>query len=129
MKPEMQEREFIKRLFNDLILLNRSIPIIVEGKRDRIALKKIGIKGKVILLHRGQNLYEFCEDVLRRHEKVILLLDWDRKGQQIYQKVSDLLKGHFEEYSLFRDTLIKLFGDEIKEVEEIPRILKGYGIL
>ncbi len=129
MKPEIQEREFIKRLFNDLILLNRSIPIIVEGKRDRIALKKIGIKGKVILLHRGQNLYEFCEDVLRRHEKVILLLDWDRKGQQIYQKVSDLLKGHFEEYSLFRDTLIKLFGDEIKEVEEIPRILKGYGIL
>jgi len=129
LKPEMQEREFIKRLFNDLILLNRSIPIIVEGKRDRIALKKIGIKGKVILLHRGQNLYEFCEDVLRRHEKVILLLDWDRKGQQIYQKVSDLLKGHFEEYSLFRDTLIKLFGDEIKEVEEIPRILKGYGIL
>jgi len=128
LKLDIEEIEYIRRIFDDLLYLNRSIPIIVEGKRDRIALKRLGLEGKIILLHRGQNIYEFCEDILKKYEKVILLIDWDKRGEQLYQKVTDLLKGHFEEYSIFRETLIRLFGKEIKEVEEIPKILREYGI-
>ncbi len=128
MNLEIEEIEYIRRIFDDLLFLNKSIPIIVEGKRDRIALKRLGLKGKIIQLHRGQSIYEFCEDILKKYEKVILLIDWDKRGEQLYQKVTDLLKGHFEEYSIFRETLIKIFGKEIKEVEEIPKILREYGI-
>ena len=128
MNLDIEEIEYIRHIFDDLLYLNKSIPIIVEGKRDRIALKRLGLKGRIIQLHRGQNIYEFCEDILKKYEKVILLIDWDKRGEQLYQKVADLLKGHFEEYSIFRETLIRLFGKEIKEVEEIPKILRDYGI-
>ncbi len=128
MNLDIEEIEYIRRVFDDLLFINKSVPVIVEGKRDRIALKRLGLKGRIIQLHRGQNIYEFCEDILKKYEKVILLIDWDKRGEQLYQKVTDLLKGHFEEYSIFRETLIRLFGKEIKEVEEIPKILREYGI-
>jgi 5S rRNA maturation endonuclease (ribonuclease M5) len=115
--------DLLIRILRDLKEINRLVPIIVEGKRDRHALRRLGFSGEIILLHTGKGLYEFSEEILRRYDRVVILLDWDQRGSQLYQKLTSLLKGHYEEFAIFRDTLISLCSSEIQTVEEIPRIL------
>ncbi len=121
---EPEKAELIIKILDDLSQVNRFVPIIVEGKRDREALRRLGIEGRIIQLHSGKNIYEFCEDILRSYEHIILLLDWDERGELLYKKVTSYLKGHFEEFSIFRETIKSLCESVIKEVEEIPRLLK-----
>ncbi len=122
------DQRLLLRLLRDLREVNRFVPIIVEGKRDRDALRRLGFTGEIILLHTGRRLYEFSEDIARRHERVILLLDWDRRGTQLYQRLSHLLKGHHEEFSVFRNTLIRVCGEVIESVEEIPSVIEPEGL-
>ncbi len=112
--------EVIKALYE----VNKFVPIIVEGKRDRRALRSLGITGEVILLHGGKTIYEFCEDILKQHERFILLLDWDERGEALQKSLSSHLKGHYEEFSLFRNRLKSLCQSDIKEIEDLPALLR-----
>jgi 5S rRNA maturation endonuclease (ribonuclease M5) len=111
-------------VFDDLQELNKHIPVIVEGKKDASALRSIGLMGDIITLHNGQDLYEFCDDVAQRHDRVVLLLDWDRKGEDLNRILSHNLKGHWEEFSSFRELLKILCQKEIKDIEGIPALLR-----
>jgi len=104
--------------------INLSVPIIVEGKRDLRALRSLGFKGEVWILHRGKPIYEFCEAVLKKASSFVLLLDWDPKGQALYKRVSTLLEGHFEQYSSLREQIISASAEEIYEVEGLPALLE-----
>ncbi len=102
--PEDIERaERLREIFAALYEVNKRFPVIVEGKKDAIALKKLGLTGDIITLHSGKNLYDFCEDIIERFAKVILLLDWDTKGEILYKSMGKNLRGHWEEFSAFRD--------------------------
>lgn len=114
----------LREVFDDLQELNKNIPVIVEGKRDASALRSLGLMGDIITLHNGKDLYEFCDDLSRRHSRVILLLDWDRKGEELQRILSHNLKGHWEEFSSFRDLLKILCQKEIKDIEGIPSLLR-----
>jgi 5S rRNA maturation endonuclease (ribonuclease M5) len=103
---------------------NEIAPIIVEGRKDADALRKIGVTGKIIPLHQGRGLYEFCEEILERYERVILLIDWDEKGDQIFKTLSKYLKGLWEEFSTFREMLKALSQKEVSSIEAIPSLLK-----
>jgi 5S rRNA maturation endonuclease (ribonuclease M5) len=114
----------LREIFDDLQELNKNIPVIVEGKKDASALRSLGLMGDIIVLHNGQNLYDFCDDVARRYYRVILLLDWDRKGEDLNKILSHNLKGQWEEHSSFREILKILCQKEIKDIEGIPSLLK-----
>jgi len=114
----------LREVFEDLQELNKRVPVIVEGKKDASALKSLGLMGDVIVLHNGQNLYDFCNDIARRYGRVILLLDWDRKGEDLYKILSHNLKGQWEEFSSFRELLRILCQKEIKDIEGIPALLR-----
>lgn len=121
----------LREIFENLQDVNKKIPIIVEGKKDASALRSLGLMGDVITLHNGQNLYDFSDDVTLRYSRVILLLDWDRKGDNLNKILSHHLKGHWEEFSSFRDILRILCQKEIKDIEGIPALLRrleGYEI-
>ena len=125
--PSISETERSVRLrevFDDLQEVNKKVPVIVEGKRDASALRNLGLMGDIITLHNGQDLYEFCDDILQRHNRIVLLLDWDRKGEDLNKIVSHNLKGHWEEYSSFRELLKILCQKEIKDIEGIPSLLR-----
>lgn len=114
----------LREVFEDLQELNKRIPVIVEGKKDAYALRSLGLMGDIIVLNNGQNLYDFCYDVSQQHSKVILLLDWDRKGEDLNKTLAHNLKGHWEEFSSFRDILRILCQKEIKDIEGIPALLR-----
>jgi 5S rRNA maturation endonuclease (ribonuclease M5) len=123
--PEDMERAGrLREVLDNLTEVNASVPIIVEGKRDVSALRKLGVDGEIITLHRGINLYEFCADISQRFQKVILLLDWDEKGTHLTDTVSSHLRGHCEEFSNFRAILRLLCQKEIRDIEGLPKLLK-----
>jgi 5S rRNA maturation endonuclease (ribonuclease M5) len=124
MMNDIRRAERLKEVLEALYEINKRIPIIVEGKRDVKALRKIGLVGDIISLHSGKGIYEFCDDILERFHKIILLIDWDEKGEDLYKKLSDNLRGLWEEFSAFREIIKILCQKDIKDIEGIPVLLE-----
>lgn len=121
---DLERAERLREVFEALNEANNRFPVIVEGKRDASALRLLGIEGKIITLHNGQNLYDFCTDITERFHKVIILVDWDRKGDTLNRTLSEYLKGYWEEFAPFREIIRLLCQKEIKDIEGIPKLLK-----
>src|SRR5512135_2280142 len=125
--PSADDTERAERLREVLVALyevNKRIPVIVEGKKDAVALKKLGLVGDIITLHNGKGLYEFCEDIADRFSRVVILLDWDEKGEKLNSLVSENLCGHWEEFSAFRGIIKILCQKDIKDIEGVPKLLE-----
>ncbi len=121
---DIERAERLREIFLHLQELNETIPVIVEGKRDASALRKLGLQGEIVTLHNGRSLYDFCVEILNRFSKVIILLDWDRKGDDLNKTLSELLEGHWEEFAHFREIIRLLCQKDINDVEGIPKLLK-----
>ena len=95
------------------------IPVIVEGRNDVMALRNIGIEGEIIKLNTGKSIVDFCEDVAKDHGEVILLLDWDRKGEELTVKIRKILRSYGTKSILkYRKKLEEIFP-YASSVEEI----------
>ncbi len=121
---DLERAERLKVVFQALYEVNKRIPIIVEGKRDVSALRKIGLVGEIIALHGGMGIYEFCEDIAERFHRVVLLTDWDNKGEHLYKTIAEHLKGSWEEFSPFREIVKVLCQKDIKDIEGVPLLLE-----
>jgi 5S rRNA maturation endonuclease (ribonuclease M5) len=121
---DIERAERLREVLAALLEINNVVPIIIEGKRDASALRHLGFAGEIITLHRGQNLYDFSEEIIENHPKVVLLLDWDPKGEQLTRALEGHLKVHFEEFSPFREVIKILCQKDIKDIEGIPSLLK-----
>ena len=121
---DLERAERLRIVFQALYEINKRIPVIVEGKKDVSALRKIGLVGEIITLHGGSGIYEFCEDIAERFHRVILLTDWDNKGEHLYKTISANLKGLWEEFSPFREIIKVLCQKDIKDIEGVPLLLE-----
>ncbi len=66
--------------------------VLVEGARDLAALDWLGIGGLHLTLHRGMPLSELEEDLVQSPAPVVLLLDWDRTGGRLLERLEEALK-------------------------------------
>ena len=82
----------IKEEFQEIIekIINSNILIIVEGKKDKIALEKLGIKNISTLSKKP--LYQVVEEIANENEECIILTDLDKKGKEIYGKLNSQLQ-------------------------------------
>lgn len=69
----------------------KGVPIVVEGVRDKVALRKIGVKGEIIVFRSFKNLREYFE--MRNIRSVILLLDLDSEGERMTMIAKKTLEG------------------------------------
>lgn len=83
---KMDER--IKKLRKLLEQLNDGW-IFVEGKRDREALRLLGLQ-KILTI--SGNLRQSCAKI-QKDEKVFVLTDLDRRGEQLARMAKDELEG------------------------------------
>jgi len=113
----------LQGLIQELRLLNEEVPVIVEGRRDVAALRRLGLKGVILTLHCGQTVAAFAEEITRRFPVVIPLLDWDRRGRQLHTQLTRHLETDWEEYHYIRQELITLCKSTISSVEELPALL------
>lgn len=93
--------------------------IIVEGMRDELALRSLGIKGPVIMASRRSAL-GLAEDAARSYSQIIILTDWDEKGEEMAQNIEGHLRSVGSRADLdIRSRLKKLVKKEIKDVESL----------
>jgi len=65
--------------------------VAVEGKRDSIALKKLGYVGKILEFHRFGGMVNFTDSVAK-YKNLIILFDRDKKGRELTGKTIQLLQ-------------------------------------
>jgi len=105
--------------------------IIVEGRRDEQALRALGLPGPVIMASRRSAL-DLAEDAARNYPQIILLTDWDRKGDEMCSTIERHLRsvGSRPDREI-RSRLKKLVKKEIKDVESLSqyteRMREQYG--
>ena len=84
--------ENIEKTLKHIVSSSRDgIPIIVEGRRDKEALRRLKIPGIVICLKSsGNGFYDFTANLADKRE-VIVLTDFDKEGTRLAAKLIDEL--------------------------------------
>ena len=106
--------------------------VIVEGRRDLQALRSLGLPGPVIMASRRRAL-DLAEDAARSYREIILLTDWDGKGDEMCRTIErHLISVGSKPDKEIRSRLKKLVKKEIKDVESLSRyaerMREQYGI-
>ena len=107
--------QVVEQTIQELIIKNHSIPIIVEGKKDKISLQNLGIEGKIIIYNKGKSLTDFCDWIAKSNAEVIILTDWDRRGGMLCHRMMELFNGRVVYDTAFREIFAK--NTMIKTVE------------
>ena len=110
----------LKKIIDQLNSYEKSV-IIVEGKKDSEALRKIGCIGKVLEFHKFNGINDFADKVAK-YQEVILLFDWDKKGSQLTRKIIKLLERRTKINLTVKKKIHKITKGKIKFIEQ----LEGY---
>ncbi|MEM2855767.1 MAG: toprim domain-containing protein [Candidatus Nitrosocaldaceae archaeon] len=89
--------------------------VVVEGKRDKEALIRLGYKGNAIILNSFKGIYKLVE-YLENASKVILLLDMDRKGIMLTNRILNMLSNVD---LLYKKRLVEITKGRIRCIEEL----------
>ena len=114
---EEQEIIEIKDFVSHLNSMRESV-VVVEGKRDSEALKKIGFSGKVVEFHKFGGMINFVDSVAR-HENLIILFDGDRKGKYFTRKTIQLLQRRTNVDLTFKRKLTSITKGKIRFIEQL----------
>ncbi len=121
------KKEETERVFDGLRERSRAgVPIVVEGRRDETALRKLGVAGPVLCLKAaGESRLRFLEK-LDGFRQVVLLTDFDREGGELhawlYHELSNV--GIRADDLLWRK-IRSLARTEVRSVEELPRFARS----
>ncbi len=104
-------------LENHIVLLNNSkILIVVEGKRDKQALRNLGIKAPILTLFPG--IYKIIEEICYEYEnyEVCILTDLDRAGKHLYSRLySELCNYGIKINNTFREYIFT--STKVRQIE------------
>lgn len=92
--------------------------VVVEGERDRRALRRLGLTGPVALVHRGESLSATAHRLARQSRRVIVLTDWDGEGGQLARRLKEFLESERTELDLdYRRRFARILRGELVHVE------------
>ena len=109
----IQLKEFISQLNS----LQDSV-IVVEGKKDTQALKKLGCIKKIFEFHKFKDLNDFAE-FAAKYQEVILLFDWDKKGRYLTKRVIKLLERRTKINLTYKRKIRQITRGKIKFIEQL----------
>jgi 5S rRNA maturation endonuclease (ribonuclease M5) len=115
----VSEQEIIelKKFVEQLNEMKDSV-VIVEGKKDSSALRKIGFSGKVLEFHRFDGMIDFTDSV-SKYKHLIILFDRDKKGRTLTGKTIQLLQRRTKIDLSFKKKLREITKGKIKFVEQL----------
>ncbi len=114
-KEKDKEKEKVLLLEELEKLRCKDLPIIVEGKKDKICLNNLGFS-KIFVLNGA--IYAFSENFSKKHKKAIVLTDLDKEGKKLYSSLKENLeKNHVKIDNNFRNFLFK--NTKIRQIEGI----------
>jgi len=121
-------RELLVKQIKETRELNLEIPIIVEGRLDVVALRKIGFSGEIIHLPKNKTIINFSYS-LTKYREVILLMDWDRKGKRLTSILEKYLIAEGIRVNLKLWKLLNTINSETSNVEGLPAFMEKIGYL
>jgi 5S rRNA maturation endonuclease (ribonuclease M5) len=93
--PKAHEIEFAERFDKGLKLLvtlsNQGTPVVVEGIKDITALRGLGLIGPIYSLA-GHSIVSLADE-LASVETLLILFDFDRRGEQLARQLATQLQG------------------------------------
>ncbi len=113
------EQEIIE-LKNFIFELNsmKDSVVVVEGKRDSTALKKLGYSGKVLEFHKFGGMIDFADSV-SKYKRLIILFDRDKKGRMLTGKTIQLLQRRTKIDLSFKKRLREITKGKIMFIEQL----------
>ena len=112
-----QEVRDVKNFVSHLNSMTDSV-VIVEGKRDSAALRKIGFSGKVLEFHKFGGMIKFVDSVAK-HDSLIILFDGDKKGKYLTGKTIQLLQRRTNIDLTFKQKLTTITKGKIRFIEQL----------
>ena len=92
--------------------------VVVEGERDRRALRRLGVRGTILLVHRGRTISETAQQLAGSARHVIILTDWDTEGGHLAQRLKEFLGvGRSGADLEYRRRLARILRGELVHVE------------
>jgi len=86
--------------------------VVVEGERDRRSLRRLGLRGPILLVHRGRTLSETAHHLAETARHVIILTDWDTEGGHLAQRLREFLGSGRQ-------------GPDLEHRRRLARVLRG----
>jgi len=117
--------EILEETLDELNEASKIMPIIVEGLKDRMALRSLGVNGNVVVLNDGESILNTCEKLARKWGAAIILTDWDHKGGQLARSLMDSLEICGVSYDTeYRASISRMVKKDIKDVEGLPPLIQ-----
>ncbi len=92
--------------------------VVVEGDRDRTSLRRLGLPGPIVPVHRGRALSGTAHDLVGRSRRVIVLTDWDTEGGHLARRLREFLEAERLSLDLeYRRRLARIVRGELVHVE------------
>ena len=117
-----QTLEELEGALQKLSITNRSVPILVEGEKDVVALKSLGVTGKIIPINSGKSILNLCDWIAKKWECIIILTDWDKQGGRLKKRITENLQGRTKCITEFREVFAK--NATVKVMEGLPTYLQ-----
>ena len=121
-----QRAETLIKLVEKLAEESKETPIIVEGRKDVLALRELGITGRIICLHnRGKALVNIVEEISDTNNSVIILTDFDRYGRELAGRLlGSLEENRVKANLIFWRSIKSLVRHEIKDIESLSKYIE-----
>jgi 5S rRNA maturation endonuclease (ribonuclease M5) len=119
--------EKIQQIITKLKESKKGTPIVVEGKKDAQTLQTLGVEGPVFMVKTGGK--SFLDAVAEIEQsgmrKVVLLLDFDRRGREGTRRLTwELERLRIKSNIRFWRDLKALTGKDIQCIESLPSYLE-----
>jgi 5S rRNA maturation endonuclease (ribonuclease M5) len=114
----------IEKLTDSLFSLSdyssEGVPILVEGKKDESALKRLGVSGRIVRIRqRHKRIFELVEE-LASQKAVVILTDFDKEGERLAHELSRQLH-LFGVQTILRDELRSAMSWASRQIEGLVR--------
>ena len=98
--------------------------VLVEGRRDEVALRALGFTGPIEKLNRGWPVEKIIAYIDEKYESCILLMDWDRTGGRLQKKIVESMAGlEINVSDELRQVLSKAMKPDTRCVEDLTSFL------
>jgi 5S rRNA maturation endonuclease (ribonuclease M5) len=114
--------EMISDLRNFIVDLNlaHESTVVVEGKRDSVALKSLGYTREILEFHNFGGITKFADSV-SEHKHLIVLFDFDRKGKYLTRRVIEQLQRRTRIDLSYKKKLAQITSGRIRTIEELKQ--------
>jgi len=102
-------------------------PILVEGSRDRRALRELNVKGQIFQISGRKTALNFLEG-LASYKRIVVMTDFDRKGNELAKFCAKHIQGLGPKPILdLREKLKALLRRDVKDIQGLAKFLRGRG--